>query len=313
MAKTQARTKPKGGRRQGPRKKPPPPWYRRPETRTWAAVLGLAVVAAATLYLTRDRPPEQSSSSLPVTGGDLHSLVVDPVRSARLFVGGHEAVAVSEDGGKTWEPIPSLENADAMGWAFTDQLILVGGHPGISVSTDGGKTFEPRNDGLPLTDIHALGAGEDVIYAGSPAAGVLASTDQGASWEIRSEEAGRAFMGRILVDPQDHDHLVAPDMQAGAAASTDGGRSWNALGGVQGAMWVTWDPNDTDHIIVTSTGAAAESTDGGDTWHDLDIPEDASIVEMNPDDPNLLYAAVLDAPEVVVYVSRDGGETWRRP
>ncbi len=315
MAKTQTRTKRKGGRRQGPsaRKKPPPPWYRRPETRTWAAVVGLVMVAAAALYLTRDKPPEQSSPSLPVTGGDLHSLVVDPARPERLFVGGHQAVAVSEDGGDTWEPVPSLENADAMGWAFTDDLVLVGGHPGISVSTDRGKTFEPRNDGLPVTDIHALGAVEGVIYAGSPAAGVLASTDQGASWEIRSEEAGRAFMGRILVDPQDPEHLVAPDMQAGAVESTDGGRSWNALGGAQGAMWVTWDPNNTDHIIVTPTGAAAESTDGGDTWSDLEIPEGASIVEMNPDDPKVLYAAVLDAPEVVVYVSSDGGQTWGRP
>lgn len=319
MARTRTRKppakKPRSGKRAQGRKprRRRQPWYRRPETRNWGIVVGLAVLAFAAIYLTRARPPEQSSPSLPVTGGDLHSLVVDPANPDRLYVGGHQAVAVSEDGGRTWRPVPTLENADAMGWAFTDDLVLVGGHPGISVSTDSGKTFESRNEGLPATDIHALGAGNGLIYAGSPVAGVLASTDGGETWEIRSEEAGRSFMGRILVDPNDPDHLVAPDMSVGAAESTDGGRSWSPLGGVPGAMWVTWDPKDTDHIIVTAMGAAAESTDGGKTWGDVDIPQDASIVEMSPDDPNVLYAAALDAPEVIVYVSRDGGGSWSRP
>jgi hypothetical protein len=69
-----------------------------------------------------------------------------------------------------------------MGWAITHEATLVGGHPGIWGSTDdGGKEFEPRNDGLAATDIHALGAGDDVIYAGTPAIGVFASSDGGAT------------------------------------------------------------------------------------------------------------------------------------
>jgi len=289
------------------------PWYQRPEVRTWGIGVAIAAVALAPLLVTRESTPEQTSPSTPVVGSDLHSLAVDPADPSRVFIGSHSGVSVSTDAGKTWAPIDSLEGADAMGWAFTDDAILVGGHPGIEVSTDGGKTFEPRNDGLPDTDVHALGAGGGIIYAGLPQVGVIASTHEGQSWEIRTDQAGHAFMGRILVDPQDPEHLIAPDMEAGAAESTDGGRTWNALGGVQGAMWVAWDPSNTDHIIVATTGSAMESADGGSSWDALDIPDGASIVEMSSDDPDVLYAAVLDAPEAHVFVSRDGGQTWRQP
>ncbi|MGH2789281.1 MAG: hypothetical protein ACRDJV_15495 [Actinomycetota bacterium] len=320
MAKTP--TKKRGGNRPAPargkragtrRARKPPPWYQQPQVRSWGIGLAIAAVALAALLVTRESTPEQTSPSTPVVGGDLHSLAVDPADPSRVFIGSHSGVSVSTDAGKAWAPIDSLEGADAMGWAFTDDAILGGGHPGIEVSTDGGKTFQPRNDGLPNTDVHALGAGGGVIYAGSPAVGVLASTDEGQSWEVRSDEVGHAFMGRILVDPDDPEHLIAPDMEAGAAESSDGGRTWKALGGVQGAMWVTWDPSDTDHMIVATTGSAMESTDGGGSWDALEIPEGASLVEMSPDDPDVLYAAVLDAPEAHVFVSRDGGRTWRQP
>lgn len=318
MAKTRtqpARRKasPKIQRRPGSRK-PPPPWYQRYSWFPW--VVGLVALATVVIALRANQteaPAPGVTVSKPVVGGDLHSLVVDPEDPDKLYIGSHSGVSVSTDGGKTWQAIESLNGADAMGWAFTDDLILVGGHPGLSVSTDGGTTFEQRNEGLPSTDVHALGAGAEVIYAGLAGVGTFASVDGGETWEARSEEFGGAFMGRIQVDPTDDDHVLAPDMEAGAIESTDGGRTWTALGGVQGAMWVSWDPGDTDHIIVTTQGSAAESSDGGEGWEPLKIPEGASIVEFSPHDPEVLYAAVLEAPEASVYVSEDGGDTWTRP
>jgi photosystem II stability/assembly factor-like uncharacterized protein len=78
-------------------------------------------------------------------------------------------------------------------------------------------------------------------------------------------------------------------------------------------MWVTWDPANTDHIIVTTQGAAAETTDGGKTWAGLEIPNGASIVEMDPTDTRFLYAAVHQDPNAIVWISRDGGDTWVKP
>lgn len=318
MAKTQtrpARRKPQGkGKRKPGRKQPPPPWYRRHTWLPWVVGLtALAIVVIALRPGQTDAPAPGGAVSKPVVGDDLHSLVIDPNDPDTLYIGSHQGVSVSPDGGRRWEVVESLNGADAMGWAFTDDLILVGGHPGISVSSDGGATFEARNDGLPATDVHALGAGKDVIYAGLAGVGTFASTDGGQSWEMRSNQVGGAFMGRIQVDPSDDDHLLAPDMGGGAMESTDGGRTWEALGGLPGAMWVSWDERDIDHIIVTGQGSAAASTDGGQSWKPLEIPEGVSIVEFSPHEPKVLFAAALEAPEASVYVSDDGGNTWARP
>ncbi|MGH2674566.1 MAG: WD40/YVTN/BNR-like repeat-containing protein [Actinomycetota bacterium] len=254
---------------------------------------------------------DKASGGEPFVGGDLHSLVVDP-STGRLYVGGHQGVASSADGGRTWRQIDTLNNADAMGWAFTDRATLVGGHPGISVSTDGGATFEQRNEGLPATDIHGLGSDGEVLFAASPQVGILTSSDGGQTWEVVTDQVGQSFMGRILVDPNDPTHIVAPDMQSGAVESVDGGRTWSVLGGVQGAMWVSWEPANTDRVIVTGIGQAAESTDGGATWNEMEIPAGASMVEIDSQDPETLYAAVHQGQSALVWKSADAGRTWTR-
>jgi hypothetical protein len=289
------------------------PWYRKPQTWRWAAAGATAAGLVAFVLLGGPGNEEGDSAEAPFVGGDLHSLVVDPVGTDRLYVGGHEGVAVSVNGGRSWRPVESLSGADAMGWAFTGDTVLVGGHRGLFVSEDGGRSFEMRNEGLPASDVHALGAGEGVIYGASPAAGVFASTDGGTTWQLRTGEVGQSFMGRILVDPADPDHLIAPDMQAGAAESTDGGRTWRALGGIGGAMWVTWDPANTQHLIVSGMGEAAESTDGGASWQSITVPRGASVVEMDPTDSAVLYAGTLDGTNAAISVSRDGGASWTTP
>jgi photosystem II stability/assembly factor-like uncharacterized protein len=316
MAKTNTRKGTNGTKRPVRRTAPSMRPGRRPAARyrtrrTWMA--GLAAIgvgmAAAILLITRsDTGP--SSSGRPFVGGDLHSLVVAPGATSRVYVGGHEGVAASADGGRTWRQVESLDGADAMGWAFTGERVLVGGHPGLFVSSDGGQTFRQDNERLPATDIHALGYGGGVIYAASPQLGVFASTDGGASWEVRTDQVGQAFMGSILVDGQDPNRLVAPDMQAGAVESLDGGRSWSTLGGVPGAMWVSWDPADTDRIVVSGMGQAALTRDGGRTWAQQIVPDGASVVEIDATEPDTFYAGVLEGTEAEVWVSRDGGSTW---
>lgn len=272
----------------------------------WYLALAIGVIAVL-LFLTRQGGEEVTG--LAVTGGDLHSLVVAPDDPSRLYVGGHASVAMSRDAGASWQQVASLDDADAMGWAFADGRVFVGGHPGLSVSEDGGETFELRNQGLPVTDLHGLGGSENVLYASSPAIGVIASSDGGRTWEVRTTQAGQSFMGALLVDPKDPDHVVAPDMRLGTVESIDGGRTWRRLGGAEGAMWVSWDRTHTSTLVVSGVEGAAISSDGGASWEDMDTPSGTSIVEVAPGG-DTLFAAVHKAPNVEVWVTRDGGRQW---
>ncbi len=278
----------------------------------WLVAAALAVVAVVALAASRGGGggPAATSSSAGSVGGDFHSLVVDPSAPGRLFVGGHDAVSTSSDGGRTWSQVESLKGADAMGWSFTKDAVYVTGHPGISRSSDGGATFARANDGLPDTDVHAFGAGGSTLYATGPANGVIASTDGGRTWASRTNGAGQAFFGRILVAPDDDQHLIAADARSGAAESTDGGRTWHGLGGPPSAVWVS---RSGTTLYISGPQGAIRSADGGKTWEGLALPEGAGLVEADPADPSVLYAGIHDGEAVQVMVSRDAGVRWERP
>lgn len=267
-------------------------------------VVGVLVAQAFRGNQASQQPQGVQTGSAPTVGGDLHTVAA---LEDALYVGGHAAAAVSTDDGRTWSDIPSLQGADAMGWAVTSDAILAGGHPGLFGSDDGGATFSKMP--TPFADVHGLGGAGDTAYAASPESGLLVSTDGGANWEVRNAEVGRSFMGTILVDPADPARLIAPDMAGALAVSTDGGATWSALGGPSGAMAAAWNPSDTDEIIAVGMSGSARTTDGGATWEELGLPRGASAVSY-AEDGSAIYAGVLSGVQAVTYVSTDGGSTW---
>lgn len=279
-------------------------------------LVGVAVIALSGVLVLlaangSDEPPDQvDGGAAGVTGPDFHSLVADPTTPGRIFVGGHQAVSASADGGRTWTRVASLDDADAMGWGFSGSSVFVSGHPGLNRSDDDATTFSRVNEGLPGTDVHAFGAGQDVLYGSAVDGGFFASTDDGATWDVRTAEGTQAFFGRIVVDPDDGEHVFAADAQRGVVESTDGGRSWAVLdSGVSSATWLSRGDN-LDLLAVSGPGGAALSRDGGRSWERLDLPDGASLVEIDQHDPNVLYAGMHDGVAVRVQVSRDSGRTW---
>ena len=307
-AATRAKKRPSSNAPTGRR---PRPRGRLTAWRRFAPWLGVALVAVVVVGVVASRGGDSggtASSAGSFVGGDLHSLVVDPAEPQRLFVGGHQAAASSRDGGRTWAQVPSLRDADAMGWAITGDEVWMGGHPGLRRSTDGGRSFEPAGGELSSTDVHALGGSADVLFAASPARGLLASTDGGETWDVRAGDAGQGFMGGIVVDPADEDHVLAPDMQAGVVESRDGGRTWQPLGNPGMAMSITTVGGSIDDLVVAGGGQAARSRDGGDTWQPLEVPEETIVVTGAKD--GTLVAAALDGDVARVSRSTDDGATW---
>ena len=242
-------------------------------------------------------------------GADLHSLVA--IGDGRVFVGGHDGVVETRDAGRTWRRVPSLDHADAMGWGQQDRTVFVSGHPGLNRSDDGGATFAPLRQGLPATDLHGFGAGRGTLYAAGPEVGLIASTDDGRSWQQRSSDVGRSLFGRIVVDADDDAHLIASDPQRGAVESRDGGRVWQVLDGSTSATWVSSPDGRGLTLLVSGQSGVVRRTDGGATWQQLQLPVGALIVEATPGDAQHLYAAGLSGDDdVQLWESRDGGDTW---
>lgn len=275
-----------------------------------AAVLVAASVGAYLANRGNEAAPSTTAAAAaaPVVGGDLHTLTA--IKDA-LYVGGHAAAAVSHDGGNRWTSIPSLDGADAMGWAVTPTAVLAGGHPGLFRSTDNGATFSAVTGAAAVPDVHALGGSGNTVYLGSPQAGLLASTDGGSSWQLRNAAAGRSFMGTILVDPTRPDRLIAPDMSAGLTASTDGGRTWTPVGGPRSAMAAAWNPVDIREIVAIGMDGGARSSDGGATWRPITVPAGTSAVAYAPDG-RTLYAGALDGEQALTFRSTDNGATWTK-
>jgi hypothetical protein len=272
-----------------------------------AAVAVAAVVTGVIVFANRGTgSSSHSTAASPAVGGDLHTVFV---LGDALYVGGHDAVAVSRDTGRTFTSVPSLAGADAMGWASSGNTVLVGGHPGLFRSTDHGATFTLVTGPGAVADVHALGGAGNTLYLASPQAGLLASLDGGASWHVRNAQAGRSFMGTILIDPANPARLIAPDMSAGLSTSSDGGRTWTALGGPAGAMAVAWNPADTRQILAVGMDGGALSTDGGASWQPVTLPGGTSAVTYDPTG-RTLYAGALNGQQARTYRSTDNAQSW---
>lgn len=288
------------------------PW--RSDREPWQSLLlGIASIVAVGLVVAGCGGSSDGSAARGGrTGGDFHSLVVDPVDPERIFVGGHQAVSVSDDGGLTWTEIGPLRDADAMGWAFTSDHIYVSGHPGLTRSDDDGNSFDRASDGLPTTDVHALGGSGTTLYGAGPGGGFFAGNPD-IGWEQRNADIGHSFFGRILVDPDDPDRLFAADAQAGVARSTDGGRTWELLDApITSAVWLSTPDTSPETIIASGPDGVAVSPDTGQTWNLIQTPEGTSLVEAVPGRPGHLYAGQHQGEHVELWTSTDGGDTWAK-
>ena len=260
--------------------------------------LAIAAVIIVVGYVS-SRRSEESSGTGPVVGGDLHTV---GELGSRIFVGGHGGAGYRANAGG-WTQIDSLDDKDVMAWAASGSEVLAGGHAGLYASTDDGATFD-QVDGLPVSDVHALGASGDVVYLASPEAGILVSTEGGTKFEPRSA-AGQDLMGTIWVDPQNPDIAVAPSMADGAVKTTDGGLTWDTLGSASGTMAVAVDKTGSRLLAIGMDGAQL-STDGGATWITIDVPDHTSAASYTPTGD--LVVAALAGDRANVY--QQAGETW---
>ncbi|HXG09502.1 MAG TPA: hypothetical protein VNK04_06905 [Gemmataceae bacterium] len=182
---------------------------------------------------------------------------------------------------------------------------FAGAASGVWKSTDGGVTWKPIFDDQPVSSIGSIAVAPsdpNIIYVGSGEAnirgnvaagnGIYKSTDAGKTWKHVWKQEGQ--IGTLIVHPTNPDiafaavlgHAFGPNPERGIYRTTDGGKTWQRV--------LYKDPD---------TGA--------------------SDVCFDPSNPRILFAGLWQArrrpwelvsggPGSGLYVSRDGGDTWKR-
>ncbi|HEX2585916.1 MAG TPA: hypothetical protein VHL14_12345 [Steroidobacteraceae bacterium] len=266
------------------------------------------------------------TSNGPEGGGVWHALYVTDKPGLVVATAGH-SIYRSTDNGASWTSVydgiivhrfvPIISDP-----SNSNRFLLLGANQGLLLSVDGGQSFttiqsitQSINNYLTAGAISADG---QVWYVGTYTGEIYRSVDQGASWQLRSNgiPTGTYSLGvtRILVDPQNHDHIYATITYSpadGLYYSNNGGVSWSPLPTqictfVAGCEEIAINPVNHNQLLAATQAGMFLSIDSGMSW----VLKDArsfTTVQFDPLTSNRVYAATY-GNEIVI--SNDGGATW---
>ena len=151
----------------------------------------------------------------------------------------------------------------------------------------------------------------NVLYVGTPAAGLFKSPDGGANWHTASSGLGPGPVTSIAIDAQAPSTIYVLN-NGSMLKSTDGGQSWNPASLPQVAA-MALDPRNPGTVYAAACSALFKSTDGAATWSAVysasagDFCYGALVID--PQSSRTLYALTYDG----IFRTTDGGATWSVP
>jgi photosystem II stability/assembly factor-like uncharacterized protein len=184
-----------------------------------------------------------------------------------------------------------------------------------------------------------------LYYAATASGGVWMSSDGGTTWKSVFDDQPISSIGSIAVAPSDPNVIYVGSGEAnirgnvgagnGIYKSIDGGKTWTHVWTQEGQIGtMVVHPKNADIAYAAVLGHAFgpnpergvyRTRDGGKTWQQVlkkDSDTGASDVAIDPSNPNTLFAGFWQArrfpwdlqsggPGSGLYVSRDGGDTWK--
>jgi photosystem II stability/assembly factor-like uncharacterized protein len=263
---------------------------------------------------------------------DVRALVAHPQHQGLLFAGTDRGCFRSQDGGLSWKPVRSIDEAIEV-WSLyicpqAPNLMFAGTRPSrLYGSRDGGQTWVQSPLELPTTTrLTALAVDPedtDTVYVGVQAGGLLRSVDGGRRWETINEGLSDPHVHALCVCPSS-----PPTLHVATASdifrSTDWGEHWEAIG-LKDRLPLTHfrslqqAPDNPETLYATAgaapfgeEGALYRSLDMGETWArfqgDVELLSTLWTVAINPLQPRRLFAGTLCGQLLCTF---DGGRTWQ--
>jgi photosystem II stability/assembly factor-like uncharacterized protein len=277
-----------------PTPRQPPAVGRRPNWLPWAAIAiaAIAIGIGAFVVQRKDEPSAAPARGLPQTP-DYHALLVAPGDPNRILLGTHQGIYASVDGGRVWR-FEGFAGNDAMNLVRARTPTLwTAGHDVLAKSSDGGKTWtDVRPSGLPSLDVHgfAVDPGSGRLFAAVAGRGLYRSSDGGSSFQLASGRVGGAVMA-LAVAPGGR--LLAADMEQGLLETRDGGKSWRRLLGAQLAGLAV-DPQEPRRILATGPGVLLSVDGGRSWRQVLKLEQGAGPVAWAPSARGTGYVVGFD-------------------
>jgi photosystem II stability/assembly factor-like uncharacterized protein len=189
--------------------------------------------------------------------------------------------------------------------------------------------------------------GDPLTYwAATAAGGVWKSTNGGQDWKSVFDKQPVSSIGSIAIAPSDPNVVWVGSGEAnvrgnvgegnGIYRSTDGGKNWTHVWKAEGQIGtMIVHPSDPDTAFAAVLGSpfgpgvergVLRTTDGGKTWKKVlfvDADTGASDICFDPGNPRILFAGTWQVrrkpwnltsggPGSGLWISRDGGDTWKR-
>lgn len=301
--------------------------------------------ANALIQQTGAAPPEIAGQTVlapTISGGQRNSAILSAEIGQEYLAAGQQTIAPTGIGPQ-WQSIGpwTVPNGQTYGATrvnvsgrvssiATDPSnpshILVGAaHGGIWESHDRGATWSPRSDFAPSLAIGAIvfdRRDPSHVYCGTGegnwwflwGAGILHSTDGGATWSILCTYpfVGQGFFD-LVIDPENSLHMFSATT-AGLYTSVDGGRNWTLRRSPR--TWsVAFAPSSRakPQILAACEDGLYRSSDDGVTWTIVNLPNASAwfnrlAVAVAPSNPSIVY--VWGAQNGTACLWRRSGGRW---
>jgi uncharacterized protein YkwD len=181
-------------------------------------------------------------------------------------------------------------------------------------SEDGGKTWNQIPSPPSYCDLEVAPSDPNRLYApscyGDDAPALYRSDDGGQNW-ITPTDNFTQTLSNLAVSPIDSDLLIVSTYQQSIYRSTDGGSHWDMLPTLEnkGFREFVFDPNPPHTLYTGSWSGLIRSRDAGQTWEDSRSLQNFISILVSPFEENSVFGGYSYGSTYWHFI--DKGETWQ--